>query len=160
MTNKDKDSVFFYERKFYVFSNFSSFEITWNGRIWKTSEYAYQAAKFEDEKIINEIRNAKSSHDAMKLAKVIYSDKKRKDWYDVKLQIMEDIVRTKLSQHFYIQKKLSETGNREIIENSPRDSFWGWWPNKDGQNHLGKIWMKVRKELKEGKIPPLEEDYK
>ncbi len=39
-----------------------------------------------------------------------------------------------------------ETGDRELIESSPIDSFWGWGPNKDGQNHLGKIWMKLRDE--------------
>ena len=140
--------------------NFSSFEVVWRGETWKTSEYAYQAAKFEDEKIRQEIQNARSSHDAMKLAKITYNNQKRKDWHDIKLQIMEDIVRAKLSQHFYIQKKILQTGDRELIENSPRDSFWGWGPNKDGENHLGKIWMKLRDELRAGKIPLLKEDYK
>ena len=48
----------------------------------------------------------------------------------------------------YIQKKLVESGEREIIENSPEDDFWGWGPNKDGQNEMGKLWMKLREELK------------
>ena len=61
---------------------------------------------------------------------------------------MEDIVRAKLSQHPYIQKKLLESGEREIIEASPEDAFWGWGPNKDGENQMGKIWMKLREELK------------
>lgn len=152
--------VLFYENEFYPFSNFSSFEVVWNCRIWETVEYAYQAAKFEDEIIVNTIRNARSSHDAMKLAKVEYNSRKRKDWYDVKLQIMEDICRAKLSQHFYVQKKLLETGDRELIENSPRDSYWGWGFDKDGHNHLGKIWMKLRQELKDGKITQLQESYR
>ncbi len=154
------EPILFYENEFYAFSNFSSFEVVWGGEIWKTSEYAYQAAKFEDEKIRQEIQNARSSHDAMKLAKITHNNQKRKDWHGIKLQAMEDIVRAKLSQHFYIQKKLSQTGDRILIENSPRDRYWGWGPNKDGENHLGKIWMKLRDELRAGKIPLLKEDYK
>lgn len=155
-----KDPILFYEKEFYPLSNFSSFEVNWNGRVWKTSEYAYQASKFDDPKIIEEIANARSSHDAMKLAKITYNDKKRDGWYEEKLKIMEDICRAKLSQHFYVQKKLLKTGNREIVESSPRDSFWGWGPDKDGENNLGKIWMRLREEIRRGKIKTLEEDYK
>ncbi len=138
----------FYEREFYMFSNFSSFRVNWNGKDWMTSEHAYQASKFIDEDIITEIKEARSSHDSKKIAEK-YSDKKREDWADVKLSLMEEIVRAKASQHQYIQKKLLETGNIELIEDSPKDSFWGWGPEKTGENHLGKIWMKIREELKD-----------
>lgn len=60
---------------------------------------------------------------------------------------MKDIVREKLHQHPYIQKKLRETGDRELIEVSPVDSFWGWGPDRNGRNELGKIWMELREEL-------------
>lgn len=39
--------------------------------------------------------------------------------------------------------------NLKLIEDSWRDSYWGWGPNKDGNNHLGKLWMEVRKEVTE-----------
>ena len=61
---------------------------------------------------------------------------------------MEDICRYKLEQHPYIQKKLLETGDLLIVEDLPKDSFWGWGPNRDGENQLGKIWMRLRDELK------------
>lgn len=157
---KMNEPVLFYECEQYPCSNFSSFEVVWRGETWKTSEYAYQAAKFEDKKIRDAIKNARSSHDAMKLAKMVYNDKKRKDWYDIKLSVMEEILRAKLSQHFYVQKKLLQTGDRELIENSPRDAYWGWGPDKKGQSHLGKIWMKLRNELRAGKIAALAEDYR
>lgn len=152
-------SILFYENKFYPFSNFSAFEVIWEGEVWKTVEHAYQAAKFKDEKIKKRIQNARSAHDAMKLAKIVYDDKKRKDWHDVKLSIMESIVRAKLSQHYYVQKQLILTDNRELIENSPRDSYWGWGPEKNGHNHLGKIWMKLREEFITDKIPVVKEDF-
>lgn len=146
MDNDGNSPILFYEREFYIFSNFSSFSVEWRGVLWMTSEHAYQAAHFTNEKIIEAIRNARSAHDAMKLTRA-NQDKKRPEWKEVKLAVMEDIIRAKLSQHGYIRKKLLQTGTREIVENSPKDSFWGWGPNKDGHNHLGKIWMKLREEL-------------
>ncbi|WP_411543268.1 NADAR domain-containing protein, partial [Escherichia coli] len=45
-------------------------------------------------------------------------------------------------QHEYVRRKLLATGNRCLIENSWRDDFWGWGPNRDGKNMLGTLWMK------------------
>lgn len=53
----------------------------------------------------------------------------------------------KIKQHTYIYNKLIETGDREMIEASPIDSFWGWGPDKKGENNMGKIWMKLRAEI-------------
>ena len=44
-------------------------------------------------------------------------------------------------------EKLIETGDCELIESSLIDSFWGWGPNKDGANHLGRVWMTLRDEF-------------
>jgi ribA/ribD-fused uncharacterized protein len=60
---------------------------------------------------------------------------------------MTVIVRAKHDQHEYIQRKLLETGNAELIENSPTDSFWGRGPDWKGRNELGKIWMRLRQEM-------------
>ena len=139
--------IFFYEHEFYVFSNFSSFMLYWNGKWYFTSEHAYHAEKFEDENLKEQIRNARSAHAAIKLAKA-NRDKYRSDWDDIKLKIMKEILRAKINQHPYVKKKLLESGNKELIEDSWRDSYWGWGPNKDGKNHLGKLWMELRDEFK------------
>jgi ribA/ribD-fused uncharacterized protein len=68
---------------------------------------------------------------------------------DLRLGVMEEIIRAKLSQHPHIKKKLLQTGDKEIIENSKDDYFWGWGADQSGLNHHGKIWMKLRKELLE-----------
>lgn len=47
----------------------------------------------------------------------------------------------------YVRRKLLATGDRELVEDSWRDDFWGWGPNRDGQNMLGKLWMEVRGEV-------------
>lgn len=136
----------FYERRYYPFSNFSSFAVEWRGRVWMTSEHAYQAAKFFDEEVIQLVFEARSAHDA-KIVAHQHKDRVRPDWNEVKVPIMKEICRAKLSQHAFIEKRLRETTGRVIVEDSPRDSFWGWGPDRNGLNHLGKIYMELRDEL-------------
>jgi len=59
---------------------------------------------------------------------------------------MKNIVRHKINQHPYVLKKLIQSGKRKIIEDSWRDSQWGWGEDKKGKNLMGKIWMELRKE--------------
>ncbi len=35
------------------------------------------------------------------------------------------------------------------MEDSPKDSFWGWGEDRCGQNNLGKLWMKLRDEIRQ-----------
>lgn len=148
MHGNDTDKqIFFYEHEFYVFSNFSSFTLEWKGKLWPTSEQAYQAEKFNDENMKETIRTARSTHEAFKYAG-INKDKRMAEWDSIKLSVMKDILREKAGQHPYVKKKLLESGNKELIEDSWRDSYWGWGPDKNGENHLGKLWMEVREELR------------
>lgn len=142
------DRILFYGGSWYSFSSFSSFIVRWRDTDWATSEHAYQAAKFDDPAIIAQIKNARSAYDAKIIAHT-YEHMKIPHWHQVKLKIMEEIVRAKLAQHPYIRRKLLETGDREIIEDSPTDSFWGRGHDWRGDNHLGKIWMNLRQELKQ-----------
>ncbi len=148
----------FYPREFYVLDNFSSFQVEIWGQVWPTSEHAYQASHFFETapELAETIAAARSAHDAFKLAKA-NADKAPANWEDIKLAIMEEIVRAKLSQHYYIQQKLLQTGNVPIVEDSPKDSFWGWGAGHEGRNELGKLWMKLRDELRLGKIALLPE---
>lgn len=142
-----EEKVFFYEREFYPFSNFSSFALEWEGTLYMTSEHAYQAQKFSDSEIIERIKNARSAYDVFKIARE-HQNKVRHNWLDIRVSVMEKIIRAKVAQHPYVKQKLIESGNREIVEDSWKDDFWGWGSNKDGQNQLGKIWMKIREEIK------------
>jgi len=140
--------VGFYEREFYCFSNFSSFQVKWKGNLWPTSEHAYQASRFmgKNSKVVNEIAKAKSADAAYKIAQkhigVDFDNYRVND-----LKNMESICKAKLKQNPYVMHKLIQTGKRKIVEDSPKDSFWGWGRDKKGRNELGKIWMKLRKEM-------------
>lgn len=139
----------FYPREFYILDNFASFAVNWKGRRWQTAEHAYQASHFFDTapELVEQIFNAMSAHDAQVIAKT-NADKAPKNWEDLKTGIMEDICKQKLIQNPYVQKKLLQTGDLPIVEDSPKDAFWGRGPNKDGRNELGKIWMRLRDWLK------------
>lgn len=146
MANEPLGPVRFYEGRFYALSNFASFAVNYKGVLWMTSEHAYQAEKFTQYEIREEIRLATSAHEAKQIAKR-YDSLKRKDWQDIKLSVMEAILRAKFEQHEYVRRTLSRTEGREIIEDSPYDSFWGRGPDHTGENHLGKLWMKLRDEM-------------
>jgi predicted NAD-dependent protein-ADP-ribosyltransferase YbiA (DUF1768 family) len=67
---------------------------------------------------------------------------------------MLNILRAKAEQHEYVRRKLLATGDRELIEDSWRDDFWGWGANRDGQNMLGKLWMQVRADIRAAMTTP------
>jgi hypothetical protein len=141
--------ICFYEQDFYVLSNFSSFTLQWKGFRFDTSEAVYHWEKFPSfPQIQLSIRLAPSAHVAFKIAE---RDKefRRTDWDLIKVDIMKEILREKAHQHEYVRRKLLATGDRELVENSWRDDFWGWGPNKDGRNQLGKLWMEIRSEIRE-----------
>lgn len=142
------EAVYFYEQEFYVLSNFSAFRLHWDGKSFDTSEAAYHYSKFPGNGALqHEIRCAPSAHAAFKLAEAC-SDLVREDWPEVRVNIMKRILHAKASQHEYVRRKLLETGDRLLVEDSWRDGFWGWGPNHNGVNMLGRLWMEVRYELR------------
>ena len=66
---------------------------------------------------------------------------------------MEEIVAAKFTQHPDLAEKLLETGSMILIEgNDWGDTYWGAATSTEqGENHLGKILMKIRGKLREGK---------
>jgi ribA/ribD-fused uncharacterized protein len=143
---KEQGAISFYEAEYYMFSNFASFAVKYNGLLFPISEHAYQAAKFEDKEVIDLIHSSLSAHDSKKVARA-HKEKMNPAWDSIKVSVMEDIIRSKISMHPYIKEKLLETGDQEIIEDSPKDSFSGRGQDFKGRNELGKVWMKIRAEL-------------
>jgi ribA/ribD-fused uncharacterized protein len=71
----------------------------------------------------------------------------RKDWNEKKLEIMNWAVREKFKDA-KLAEMLLDTGDEELVEgNTWNDTFWGVCEGK-GHNHLGKILMCVRDELR------------
>ena len=136
----------FYTPEFYVFNNFSAHAIEFRGKLYPTSEHAYQAAKCTDPQGQEAIRTARSPYQAKELANKTYKAAKDRDWGSKKVAVLEEILRAKLAQHPEAQEALRKSGNEDIVEDSPTDSFWGEGADGSGQNMLGKLWMKLRDE--------------
>jgi len=148
----------FYSRgtKHGEFSNLFLVDIWFEDRWWKSSEHCYQYHKFKEE--YNDIAEwiitaprpstlAIAAHGFSKYSKYIKSN-----WKDINVSLMRKIVLAKFSQHDDLAKKLLETGDATLIEDSPYDSFWGIGAKGTGVNMLGKILMETREILrKEGK---------
>lgn len=162
------DRVRFYEHDFYVFSNFSAFNLVWRHLTFHTSEAAYHYEKFcyidesgvsstaEQNAVAQQILKAPSAHEAFKIAER-NKPLRRADWDRVKFDVMRRILRSKVSQHEYVRRKLLATGERELVEDSWRDDVWGWGPDRKGQNMLGRIWMEIRTELRKANVAQMQE---
>ena len=127
-----------------VLSNMAAYAIEDDGELWMTVEHAYQAAKFIECDLCKQIKEARSAYDAKRIADEHVSDI-RAGWFDERLTIMEQLVRLKVEQHPHVLKRLLKSAPAEIIEDTD-DAFWGRGQNGDGENQLGKLWMKLREE--------------
>jgi N-glycosidase YbiA len=144
-------TIFFYKvtDPYGCFSNFSLHSVHLHGYLWPTSEHFYQAQKYQgiDQAVCDQIRQASTPEQAAALGRSLLAPL-RPDWDHVKSQIMYQVVREKFVTHIDIQAILLATGDTRIVENSPRDAYWGCGLDGKGQNQLGKILMQVRQELR------------
>jgi predicted NAD-dependent protein-ADP-ribosyltransferase YbiA (DUF1768 family) len=75
-------------------------------------------------KVVDMIFKAKSADEAYKIAQKYKSDN-FEDYREDDLKNMESILKAKLKQNPYVMHKLLQTGTKKIVEDSPKDSFWG-----------------------------------
>ena len=149
-------TIYFYKvwQPYGCFSNFSPHGIQMRGTYWPTVEHYYQAQKFVgsvDAVIIPVIHDAETPEAAAALGRCP-SRQLRRDWEMVKTQVMAEAVLKKFLTHGDIQEILLKTGHQTLVENSPTDYFWGCGAQKTGQNHLGKILMAVRRQIRASQL--------
>ncbi len=117
--------------------------IEYNGMLYKSTENAYQSAKFDDISMKVEIQNM-----SPKKSK-IYARKNKQfiipNWYDIRLNIMREVVFKKFLYNIELQEMLINIGDAYIEEtNNWNDIYYGVC-NGVGKNHLGLILMQTRK---------------
>lgn len=139
-----------YQLSLLPLDNFSAFGLVMDNEYFQTSEHAFQYLKFVDSnyEIAQKIKNSYSPNEARKIA---HENKKYKitNWSDVKYKNMEKVLRLKVEQNSVVKKKLLATKDYIIAEYcTDEDTEWGLDNNNHGENNLGKIWMKIREELK------------
>jgi ribA/ribD-fused uncharacterized protein len=127
-------------------SNFTPCSIVGeDGLAYKSVEHAYQAAKAINAADREKIRQAPTAGEAKRLGRQVEC---RSDWEAVKVGVMERLLRFKFSNpHF--KALLLDTGERRLVEgNTWGDTVWGVCGGK-GQNKLGELLMKVRREIRD-----------
>lgn len=139
-----------FSNQYEFMSNFYNAPVTYDGLTYRNNEAAFQAQKLankEERKNFCEYSPSKAKLEGRNC-------NLRKDWEEIKYQVMYDIVRVKFSQNIELKKQLLATGTEELIEgNWWHDNCWGdcscdRCKDIKGQNNLGKILMKVREEIK------------
>lgn len=137
--------------------NMSAHPVIWQGKEWRTAEAAFQAMRFDDPAIREELRaimspmGVKMRTKKLKHRMTIQPD--HSAFVERDLRNMAKVLQLKLDCNPDLVPLLLETGDREIIEDvtaRPRGSslFWGkalvdgaWI----GEGHLGRLWAEVRR---------------
>ena len=139
---------------FYIyFSPYTSHAILLDGVTYPTVEHAYQCERYTDKKIIEEIRKATSPVKAWEVStkyKHLQIPEFKNESY--KLKIMKMLMTLKAEQHEEVRKALKDSGDLEIVKRvvtyPPGDGFWDIGEDGKGLNHIGKIWMEIRENIK------------
>jgi ribA/ribD-fused uncharacterized protein len=138
-------------------SNFSSFDVEYEGHIYPTVEHAYQALKYsctQNKNLVSIIRDEFANKTAVQ-AKSSGSKKEMKKrgvtldvkcWNEISLTIMKKLILSKLQRHPEIRKILdiARDQNIRLVHFSRMDMYWGAHTNGvevTGVNHLGEIYM-------------------
>ena len=136
----------FREEKFFL-SNFYPCQIVVDGISFPTSEHLYQYLKAGDD-LSRRLILDQETPSAAKKATLTPEFVARPDWEAVKLDRMEYVLRQKFA-HPDLLAMLLATGDLELVEdNDWDDTYWGVC-NGLGQNHLGKLLMKIRAEARQ-----------
>ena len=127
-------------------SNFYPVTVVMDQVAYRSVEHAYQAAKTLDVDERRIIAAAETPGAAKKFGRMVTV---REDWEQVKLTVMLNLLTQKFSLD-PLATWLVETAPARLVEiNTWGDTFWGICQGH-GENHLGRLLMRVRAALLEG----------
>jgi len=152
------------------------FHLQVNDILVRSSESLYQCLRFTSHPDIQrEILENKSPKGSKMVSKKYRKEFTREDFDEIKVELMYWCLKVKLCSHpLLFGGLLDRTGDKEIVEISNSDRFWGCVREKEnenlvtGENVLGKLLMDLRSYYRENKgkmsllkVSPLEiNDFK
>jgi ribA/ribD-fused uncharacterized protein len=125
-----------------------------NGLRYFTSEHLYQCFRFPHCLEAQRKTMAPTSPMGAKMAGKAYrKDHSRKDWEDVRVDVMRFCLRVKLAQHRNkFGALLLSTGEKPIVEESHKTDFWAAKATDtnrlEGENNLGILLVALREEFR------------
>lgn len=135
-------------------SNLSSgYPLRVNQLLIPSAESLYQATKYSAHpEIQREILKITSSLRVRSISRK-YQAQTRPGWNEIKDQVMEWCLRLKLAQHWIgFGGVLLNTGDRQIVEQTSKNRFWGAAPSNKtgetllGENRMGNLLTRLRDE--------------
>jgi N-glycosidase YbiA len=150
-SNMEEGPLHFYHlnEPFGEFSNFYPSPIELDGHTWSTTEHYFQAQKFiADETHFHNVLQLPKPREAFLYPRE-HRSAVRSDWAQVKDGIMLTACMAKFEQHLWLRELLLSTGNRQLVEHTTKDSYWGDGGDGSGRNQLGITLMQVRSNLRE-----------
>lgn len=141
-------------------SNYSISPIEWKGYPYNSVEGAYIASKIDDpafRKHVSELPHLGGLKGTVNKNQHLF----RKDWHEVKVDIMRSLLQLKFSDS-NLRMKLMKTGSHKLIEgNWWNDKFWGvCQKTNSGENMLGKLLMEIREESFKDEIKVIPDEDK
>lgn len=131
-------------------SNFFRSPFIWKSRVWPGAEWAYQAWKTTDVEWQERIRTASSPAEAKRLGRAAPA---RPNMEARRLLAMANVLAAKFAVGTGMARRLLATGDAFIMEgNRHGDTYWGCVRRGNtwvGSNHLGKLLMARRQQLRE-----------
>jgi ribA/ribD-fused uncharacterized protein len=145
------------ERPYGAFSNLYPRPIEFEGRVYPTSEHAYQAGKASKPAVREWILNAPTPSLAAMAAHGLYVWDVVPNWAQIKFDRMRAVLRAKFDQHADLKDLLLLTGTARLVEagtvNNAVNRLWGEVDGK-GENTLGIMLMELRSEYAKSKAKP------
>ena len=129
-------------------SNFYPVQITVKGKTFQSTEAAYQHAKAEHMKEYDAARRIQKADKAVKALHIASKIQTNESWKNRKVSVMESLIQQKIAVSSKVRAMLSNSASKQIVENTSHE-FWGRGEQGQGENRLGKIWMKFRQKLKD-----------
>lgn len=137
------------EKPYGAFSNLYPRPIEFEGRVYPTSEHAYQAGKASKPVVREWILSAPTPSLAAMAAHGLYVWDVVPNWAQIKFDRMRAVLRAKFEQHADLKDLLLSTGDARLVEagtvNNAVNRLWGEVDGK-GENTLGIMLMELRSE--------------
>lgn len=146
---KPREELRFYSKnkETAYFSNFYPAPIEIDDKRYPTVEHYYQAQKFEDMAFQNRVRKAKYPGQAKLMTRGNNVPPVRADWEEIKESVIETALAAKFSQNPELKVRLIATAPKRLIEDSPRDYYWGCGSDGSGKNRMGILLENLRDRL-------------
>lgn len=156
----NKDRVAFFGKEAFL-SNLHPATLVVNGESYSSTEKYYQIKKaehFHDDITATKMKVLNDPAQIMKLGKNV-KNFKQEEWETECRDVMMTANMAKYSQNPALRQALLDTGDKEILESSRHDTYWGTGlglrskhaltsTDFQGKNHMGQLLVLVRDHMK------------